>query len=69
MKKRKIIAIHFLIFLVLTVTLFFGAENLLKKVAPEFNNVMFWIDLILFGTIAIFILTVISCILFIKYKK
>ncbi|MVO09967.1 hypothetical protein GOQ30_12420 [Flavobacterium sp. TP390] len=69
MKKRKIIAIHFLIFLVLTVTLFFGSENLLKKVAPEFNNVMFWIDLILFGTIAIFILTVISSILFIKYKK
>lgn len=69
MNKRKIIAIHILIFLVLTVTLFFGSENLLKKVAPEFNNVMFWIDLILFGTIAIFILTVISCILFIKYKK
>lgn len=69
MKKRKIIAIHFLIFLVLTFALFFGSENFLKKVAPEFNNVMFWIDLIIFGTIAIFILTVISCVLFIKFKK
>ncbi|AXT59233.1 hypothetical protein D1816_02495 [Aquimarina sp. AD10] len=66
MKKRKIILIHLISFIILTLILFFSAESLLKLLAPGFHDVVMWLNLILFGTIGLLILTTISCVVFVK---
>ena len=67
--KKKIILIHLAIFILLTFLLLFTSESLLNKFAAGIHNVGMWIDLMLFGTIGILILTVISCLIFLKQKK
>lgn len=69
MSKTKIISIHLLLFLVLTVLLFFSAEPILEILTPGLDDVIMWLNLIIFGTIGILILTIISCFLFIKRHK
>ena len=53
--KRKIIGIHFLTFIVLTIIWFFSTEPFLKKFAPGIHSVEMWFNLIVFGTIGILI--------------
>jgi intracellular septation protein A len=69
MTKRKIIFLHILLFLVLTAVLFFYSERLLNIFASGYHDVFMWLNLIIYGTIGIFIITIISCIVFIKRRK
>lgn len=69
MSKKKIILIHLAGFILLTLLLLFTSEPLLNKFAAGIHNVGMWIDLMIFGTIGILILTTISCLIFLKQKK
>ncbi len=69
MSKTKIISIHLLLFLVLTVLLFFSAEPILEILTPGLDDVIMWLNLIIYGTIGILIITIISCFVFIKRHK
>ena len=64
MNKKKIIAIHIVTFVLLSLLLLFTSEPLLNKFAAGIHNVGMWIDLMIFGTIGILILTTISCLIF-----
>jgi intracellular septation protein A len=66
LRKRKIIGIHILTFVILAIALFLSAEPLLNKFASGIHNVGMWLNLILYGTIGILILTIISCLIFLK---
>jgi len=46
--------------------MFFTSEPLLNKFASGIHNVGMWLNLIIYGTIGILILTIISCLIFIK---
>ena len=67
--KKKIILIHLGVFILLTLLLLFTSEPLLNKFAAGIHNVGMWIDLMIFGTIGILILTTISCLIFLKQEK
>jgi hypothetical protein len=67
--KKKIILIHLAVFTLLTLLLFLTSEPLLNKFASGIHNVGMWIDLMIIGTIGILILTIISCLVFLKQKK
>jgi len=68
--KKKIILIHLGVFILLTLLLLFTSEPILNKFAAGIHNVGMWIDLMIFGTIGILILTIISCLIFLnKVKK
>ena len=69
MSKKKIILIHLAVFILLTLLLLFASEPLLNKFAAGIHNVGMWIDLMIFGTIGILILTIISCLIFLKQNK
>ncbi|SHJ78772.1 hypothetical protein SAMN04488007_1434 [Maribacter aquivivus] len=69
MTKRKIIINHSIIFLVLSLILFFSAGSILNKTVPEIENVRLWMDLVIYGTILILILTSVSCLVFLKKHK
>lgn len=66
--KRKIIVIHLAVSILLTLLLFFTLEPLLNKFASGIHNVEMWLNLIIYGTIGILILTVISCLVFLKKR-
>ena len=66
LRKRKIIGIHLLTFVILTIVLFFLAEPLLNKFASGIHNVGMWLNMIIYGTIGILVLTIVSCFIFIK---
>mgnify|MGYP003669565374 CR=1 FL=1 len=68
MNKRKIIVIHFSVFILLTLLLFFSSEFFINKFAEGFHDIRLWIGLISYGTIGILILTIISCLIFLKQK-
>ncbi|RIV48626.1 hypothetical protein D2V93_16640 [Flagellimonas taeanensis] len=69
LRKRKIIGIHFLTFVILTIVWFFLAEPALHQFASAFHNVEMWLNFIIYGTIGILILTIISCLIFIQKFK
>ncbi len=69
MSKKKIILIHLGVFILLTLLLLFTSEPLLNKFATGIHNVGMWIDLMIFGTIGILILTIISCLIFLNKGK
>ncbi len=69
MNKKKIIVIHIVTFVLLSLLLLFASEPLLNKFAAGIHNVGMWIDLMIFGTIGILTLTTISCLIFLKQKK
>lgn len=68
MSNKKIILIHLAAFIILTLLLLFASEILLNKFAAGIRNVGMWINLMIFGTIGILILTTISCLIFLKQK-
>jgi hypothetical protein len=53
----------------LTAILIFSSEPLLNIFASGIHNVRMWLNLIIFGTIGILILTIISCLIFLKKGK
>ncbi|CAM4175025.1 hypothetical protein FLAN108750_13990 [Flavobacterium antarcticum] len=69
LSKRKIIEIHLMSFILMTVILFLSSEPLLKKFASGIHDVGMWLSLITYGTIGILILTIVSCLIFIKLSK
>src|SRR5690606_1794029 len=69
MSKTKIIVIHLAVFVLLTILLFFSSEFFINKFAEGFHDIKLWIGLITYGTIGILILTIISCLIFLKQKK
>lgn len=69
MSKKKTILIHLAGFIILTLFLLFTSEPLLNKFVTGIHNVGMWIDLMIFGTIGILILTTTSCLIFLKQKK
>lgn len=68
MTKRKIIFLHIILFLVLTALLFFYSVRLLSFFAPGYHDVSMWLSLLFFGTFGILLITVVTCIIFIKLK-
>jgi len=68
-RKRKIVLIHFAIFILLTLLLLLISEPLLNKFASGIHNVGMWIVLMIFGTIGILILTIVSCLIFLNKGK
>ncbi|WP_396591641.1 hypothetical protein [Allomuricauda sp. R78024] len=69
MKRSKIVLVHVGLFIALSILLVFLAESILNVIAPGFHNVEMWIALIVFGILGIFIILLISCIVFIMKKK
>ena len=69
MSKLHIIWVHFLAFIVLAAILFFSSEFLLKAFLPNFHDVAIWIFLIVGGTILLFLLSLISLIIFLIIRK
>ncbi len=69
LSRRKIIGIHLMSFIILTVILFLSSEPLLNKFASGIHDVGMWLNLIIYGTIGIFILTIVSCLIFINRSK
>ena len=69
MNKSKIILIHFVLFILLSLAFFFSAESIIKTFAPDLNYVTVWINLVIFGIAFIFIVLLISCLTFILRKK
>jgi hypothetical protein len=69
MTKRKIIVIHLVVFLLLTLILFFTSETLLNKFASGIHNVGMFIDLMIIGTFIFLLFTTISCLIFLKQNK
>lgn len=69
LSKKKIILIHLTVFVILTLLLLFTSEPILNKFAAGIHNVGMWIDLMIFGTIGILILTTVSCLIFLKQSK
>ncbi len=68
LSKKKIILIHLAVFILLTLLLIFISEPLLNRFAAGIHNVGMWMNLMVFGTIGILILTTISCLIFLKQK-
>jgi len=69
LRKQKIIGIHLLTFVILTIVLFFSAEPLLNKFASAIHNVGMWLYLIIYETIGILFITIISCLIFLNKGK
>ena len=65
---KKIIFIHFCLFIVLITLFFFLSENLLNFILPGFGGVEQWITLIIVGSISISTTIFISCLFFISKK-
>ena len=68
MGKGKIIVVHLAVFLILISILFITSELILNKFASGIHNVGLWMELTIVGTAGIFILTTISCLIFLKQK-
>ncbi len=56
-------------FIMLTVLLFVTSESLLNTFAPEIHDVGMWLYLIIYGTIGILSLTIISCLILLKRQS
>lgn len=56
-------------FIILTVILIFSSEPLLNHFASGIHNVGIWLNLIILGTIVNLIMTIISCLIFLKKGK
>ncbi len=69
MKFRKILLIHLAILVILITLLIIFSEVILNFFSPEFHQVEMWIGLIIFGSITIFILTLISFIFSVILNK
>ncbi|WP_460219308.1 hypothetical protein [Psychroserpens sp. MEBiC05023] len=69
MSKKKIILIHLAVFMLLTLILLFTSEALLNEFATGIHDVGMWINLMFLGTIGILVMTIISCLIFLKKKK
>ena len=68
-KTKKIILIHLILFNVLVATLLFTSELILNIVLPGVHGVNQWLQLNVFGTVLIFVLTLVSCIVFLLYNR
>ncbi|MEO9511732.1 MAG: hypothetical protein ABJN84_18185 [Flavobacteriaceae bacterium] len=69
MKRSKIVLVHVGLFIALSILLVFLAESILNVIARGLHNVEMWIALIVFGILGIFIILLISCIVFIMKNK
>lgn len=69
MKRNKIVLVHIGVFIALSILLVFMGESILNVITPGFHHVEMWIALIVFGIIGIFIILLISCIVFIMKSK
>ena len=66
--KIKIILIHLGIFIISSFLFFLFSDYLLKIIASGFSNVIIWLTLVKFGVFSLFIICVISCLIFIKKR-
>ena len=69
MRRQKIIRLHLVLFLILIVTLFLTSEAILNYFASGFHDVSLWINLMVFGSIVIFCMVTLSCLIFLKQHK
>jgi len=69
MKSSKIIIIHLVAFLGLSIIFFFLSEEIIKLIFPETHNVILWLYLLIFGISLMFILSTVSCLYLIKKRK
>ena len=69
MNRKKIILFHILIFIFINIIFFFSSEFLVNLITSGFHDVGLWKDLLIVGAIIIFILTIISCLLYLKEYK
>lgn len=70
MNRSKIILIHLTIFIILTLLLFIFSEPILNKFVTGIHDALMWLNLLIYGTIGIFVLVGLSCLTFIlRFKK
>ncbi|WP_157957257.1 hypothetical protein [Winogradskyella tangerina] len=69
MSKRRIILIHILSFIILTLILLFSAEPFLQTFASGIHHVEMWLNIIVVGTIGIAVLTSFSCFICLTWKR
>lgn len=69
MKTKKIILIHTCLLVILIALLIIFSENILTVFTPGFHDIEMWLLLILGGSIFIFILLLISCIILIALNR
>jgi uncharacterized membrane protein YoaT (DUF817 family) len=69
MKTKKIILIHTCLLVFLIALLIIFSENILNFFASGFHDIEMWLFLILGGSISIFILLLISCIILIALNR
>ncbi len=56
-------------FVTLTAILIFSTEPLLNKFSAGIHDVKMWLNIVTYGVIGLFILTIISCLIFLGNKK
>lgn len=69
MSATRIILIHFILLVASVAVLFFSAEPLLRKFAVGLYDIGMFISLLVGGSIVIFLVLLISCILFLIFKR
>ena len=69
MNKRKIIIIHFVVFILLSSLLYFVSKSILKKLLFGILSLDMWIEMVTIGTLGVLILTTLSCLSFLKQKR
>lgn len=70
MNKNKIICLHVISFMTMTIALFMWSETLLDLFTTGFYTARERIDLVIFGILGIAMLTIFSCLIFLeKYNQ
>jgi hypothetical protein len=69
MKKRKIILIHLVVWLLISTIYFLVSEKLIAWLMPGFHDVMMWLWLLIIGLSIIFITVSFSLVLTLRRKK
>ncbi len=69
MKKSKVILIHLIIWLLLSILYFLLSEKLTAWILPDFHDVIIWLRVLIIGLALIFLFTGLSLIINLKLRK
>lgn len=69
MTTKKVVWIHAFSFLLLFVVFFFSSEKLINVIMPDEHNVVFWLWLIVFGFLCLLVITILSLVSILVYRK
>ena len=69
MKSSKIIITHIIVFLGVSILFFFLSDGIIKLIFPKIHNVVLWLRLLIIGFVLILLMSVVSCIYFLKKNQ